>query len=190
MHARITPYLLQIDIPECHLGSLYALDDVHRHADRARLVGERARDGLADPPGRVRRELVAATPVELLDGADQAERAFLDQVEEGETLVAVVLRDRDDEAEVGLDHPLLRERVASLDELGQLDLLGGREQLVAPGLAEEQLERIGGRLERLRGRRRRRRRLLRLRLRLALGLDEQLDPAAVELLVDRLRLEG
>ena len=42
------------------------------HADRARLVGERARDRLADPPGRVGRELVAAAPVELLDRADQA----------------------------------------------------------------------------------------------------------------------
>ena len=92
---------------------LHPLDDVHRHADRARLVGERAGDRLADPPGRVRRELVAAAPVELLDGADQAERAFLDQVEERQALVAVVLRDRDDEAQVRLDHPLLRVAVAA-----------------------------------------------------------------------------
>ena len=58
------------------------LDHVHGDADRARLVGDRARDRLADPPRRVRRELVALAVVELLDRADQAERALLDQVEE------------------------------------------------------------------------------------------------------------
>src|SRR3954471_7993913 len=35
------------------------LDDVDGDADRARLVGQRAGDRLADPPGRVRRELEA-----------------------------------------------------------------------------------------------------------------------------------
>lgn len=57
---------------------------------------------------------------------------------------------------------------------------------MASGLAQEQLERVGRRLERLRGRRWRRR-LLRLGLPLRLG--EQLDAAPVELLVDRLRFE-
>jgi hypothetical protein len=52
---------------------LLALDDVHRDADRARVVRDRALHRLADPPGRVRRELVAAAPVELLDGAVEAE---------------------------------------------------------------------------------------------------------------------
>jgi hypothetical protein len=42
------------------------LDDVDRDADRARLVGERAGDRLADPPGRVRGELEALAVVELL----------------------------------------------------------------------------------------------------------------------------
>ena len=115
--------------PEVPLGAVHLLqplDDVDRHPDRARLVGERAGDRLADPPGRVGRELVAAAPVELLDGADQAERALLDQVEERQALVAVVLGDRDDEAEVRLDHPLLRLRVAALDLLRELDLLRRR----------------------------------------------------------------
>ena len=133
------------------------------HADRPRLVGERARDRLADPPGRVRRELVAAPPVELLDRADQAERALLDQVEERQALVAVVLRDRDDEPEVRLDHLLLRAHVAALDLLGQLDLLRGGQQRVPAGLAQEELQRVGRRLERRRRRRWGRRRASRLR---------------------------
>src|SRR4029079_16095390 len=125
----------------------------------------------------------------LLDGADEAEGAFLDQVEERETLVAVVLSDRDDEAEVRLDHPLLRGSVAALDPLRELDLLRGGQQMVAAGLAQKELQRVGVRLERWRDRRWC---LLprRLGLGLALRLDEQLDAAPVELLVDGLRLEG
>src|SRR5215217_3088681 len=99
------------------------LDDVDRDADRARLVGERAGDRLADPPGRVGGELEALAVVELLRGADQAERALLDQIEEGQALVAVVLRNRNDQAQVRLDHLLLRVEVAALDALGQVDLL-------------------------------------------------------------------
>src|SRR5712692_3569083 len=42
------------------------LDDVDGHANRARLVGERTRHRLPDPPGRVGRELEALAVVELL----------------------------------------------------------------------------------------------------------------------------
>src|SRR4029079_3433139 len=42
------------------------LDDVHGHPNRAGLVGERPRDGLADPPRRVGRELESLAVVELL----------------------------------------------------------------------------------------------------------------------------
>src|SRR3712207_7136937 len=59
----------------------------------------------SDPPGRVRGELVAATPVELLDRADQPQRALLDEVEKRQPLIALVLRYRDNEAQVRLDHP-------------------------------------------------------------------------------------
>src|SRR5205085_6457719 len=55
-----------------HLVQL--LDHVDRNANRPGLVGDRPRHRLPDPPGRVRRELVALPVVELLDGADQAER--------------------------------------------------------------------------------------------------------------------
>ena len=120
------------------------LDDVHRHPDRARLVRERARDRLPDPPGRVRRELEALAVIELLGGADEPDRPLLDQVEEREPLVAVPLRDRDDEAQVRLDHLLLRAVVAALDPLRQLDLLRGRQQVDLADVLEEELQRVGG----------------------------------------------
>src|SRR5207244_8378625 len=98
---------------------LLALDDVHGHADRPRVVRDRALHRLANPPGRVRRELVAAPPVELLDRAVEAERALLDQVEERLAEAAVALGDRHDEAEVRLDHASLGDDVAALDALRQ-----------------------------------------------------------------------
>src|SRR6266542_412941 len=77
------------------------------------------RDGalhrLADPPGRIGRELVAAAPVELLDRAVEAERPLLDQVEERYAEAAVDLRDRHDETQVRFDHAPLRALVAALD---------------------------------------------------------------------------
>src|SRR5581483_9518892 len=48
---------------------LLPLDDVHRDADRARVVRDRALHRLPDPPRRVGRELVPTAPVELLHGA-------------------------------------------------------------------------------------------------------------------------
>src|SRR5215210_7508823 len=56
-----------------------AVDDVDRDADLARFVGHAALYGLPNPPCGVGRELVAAAPVELLDGADQPDDPFLDQ---------------------------------------------------------------------------------------------------------------
>src|SRR5581483_2270930 len=122
------------------------LDNVDRHADRPRLVRERAGDRLADPPCRVRRELVALAPVELLGGAHEADRPLLDQIEERETLVAVALRDRDDEAQVRLHHLLLRAVVAALDALRELDFLRGGQQIDLADVLEEELQRVRGEL--------------------------------------------
>ena len=116
------------------------LVDVDRDPDGARLVGDRAGDGLADPPGGVGRELEALAVVELLDRAHQADRALLDQVHERQALVAVALGDRDHEAEVGVHHPVLGLEVAALDALGELELLGGGEQPRLGDAVEEELE--------------------------------------------------
>jgi len=154
---------------------------VDRDPDRARLIRERTRDRLADPPGGVGRELESPAVVELLRRADEADRALLDQVEERQPLVAVVLRDRDDEAEVRLDHPRLRAHVPALDLLGELDLLRSGEQRVLAGLAQEELQRVGRRLDRGRHRGRGRR--------LLLDLLDELDPAPVELDEDGVNLQ-
>ena len=145
-----------------------------------RLVRERASDGLPDPPGRIGRELEAPAPVELLDRANQPQRALLDEIEEGETLVSVVLGDGDDQSQVGLDHPLLGLHVAALDALRELDLLRSGEQLMPAGFAQEELERVRRRLHGCRDRRDD------LRLR---GLLDDLDRPLVQLAQERVVLE-
>src|SRR5437660_1289835 len=59
--------------------------------DGAAGVGDAALDRLADPPGRVGRELEALPPVELLDRVHQPEVALLHEVEEGEPRRLVLL---------------------------------------------------------------------------------------------------
>ena len=83
------------------------LDHVDGDADGAGLVGHGAGDGLADPPGGVGGELVALGVVELFDGADEAEVAFLDEVEEGHAAAGVALGEGDDQTQVRLQQVVL-----------------------------------------------------------------------------------
>ena len=84
------------------------LDHVHRNTDGARLVGNRARDRLANPPRRIGGELVPATVFELVHRLHQADVAFLNQVEELQSAVRVLLRDGDHQSKVGFNQLPLR----------------------------------------------------------------------------------
>ena len=81
---------------------------MHRDTDRPCLVRNRARNRLADPPRRIRRELVPAPILELVHRLHQADVAFLNQVEELQTAVGVLLRNRNHETKVRLDQLPLR----------------------------------------------------------------------------------
>ena len=103
------------------------------------------RDRLADPPGRVGRELEAAPVVELLDGADEPQVALLDEVEERHASAHVPARDRHDQAQVRLGELALGLHVAPLDTLGQRDLFFGGEQRYLADLLEVHAHGIVGR---------------------------------------------
>ena len=151
------------------------LQHVHRQPDRPRRIGETTLDRLADPPHRVGGELVALGVVELLDRTDQAQVPFLHHVEQGQAPVAVLLGHRHDQAQVRLEHvrlgappvfghqfqvtpeglvqpgrglQLVLGEQTSLDPLGQVHLLLGREQAGAPDGLEVGVDRVahGGRL--------------------------------------------
>ena len=97
---------------------------MHGQADRLALVGQRALDRLLDPPRRVRAQLAALGGIETLDGLHQADVAFGDQVEQRQPEVGIIVRDLDDQAQVGADHQRARFLVALLD--------AGREDVSRP----------------------------------------------------------
>src|SRR5580704_8457013 len=92
---------------------------VNRQPDRVGLVTDGTIDRLANPPHRVGRELRALSPVIALSGAHQADRSLLDQVEQRHATMRVSTGDRDDEAEIRLDHAVLRAYIPCLDSLGK-----------------------------------------------------------------------
>ena len=67
---------------------------------------------------------------------------FLDQVAKRDPVSAVALGDRNDEAQIRVDHPLLCLRVSALDPLGEGDLLGRRQKLMLAELVHEERHRI------------------------------------------------
>ena len=97
-------------------------------ADGAGLVGDGAADGLADPPGGVGAEFVAAGGVEFGDRPQQAEVAFLNQIQEGVAAPDVAFCHADHQPQVGADQGVVRlvgEFAQVVDFLLQF-LLGGQ----------------------------------------------------------------
>ena len=102
------------------------LDHVHRDADGAGLIGHRAGDRLADPPGGVRRELVTLCVVELFDRADQTEVALLDQVQERHAASGVALGQRHHQPQVRLEQMVLGAVAVAADPRHVAALRGGQ----------------------------------------------------------------
>src|ERR1700682_381624 len=92
---------------------------VNGQPDRKSLVGQRALDRLANPPGRVCRELATPAVVELVDGPEQAEVTLLDQVREGQAAPLVALGDGHDQPGVGLNQVPARALIAILGGCGE-----------------------------------------------------------------------
>ena len=91
-------FLKQVLLDGAELG--HGFDHVHRHADGAGMVGDGAGNRLANPPRGVGTELVAALVFVLIDGTHQAGVAFLNDVEERQATVAVLLGNRNHQAQV------------------------------------------------------------------------------------------
>src|SRR5260370_10589133 len=62
------------------LETVELVSQVHRETNGPPLVGNSAGDGLTNPPERVGTELVPFRSVKFLDGAQQPEIAFLNEV--------------------------------------------------------------------------------------------------------------
>ena len=112
------------------------LDHVGGDADGLGGVDQGALDRLLDPVAGVGAEAGVHRGVEALDGAQQAEVAFLDQVLQAQSLAGVAAGDVDDQAQVGPDHAIAGLAVAVLDAVGKLLFLLGVEQRGLVDLAE------------------------------------------------------
>src|SRR5579875_179251 len=84
------------------------LHHMHRDTNRARLVGDCTRNGLTNPPRRIRAELVTLRVVELLDRTNEADIALLDQIQQAHTTANILLRDADDKTQVCFGQAALR----------------------------------------------------------------------------------
>src|SRR3712207_1271804 len=135
-----------------HLAKLVA--PVHRHPYGAALVGNGTLHRLPDPPGGVRGESPSAVGIELLDGLHETYVALLDQILKRQPHPTVLLGHTHDEPEVLLDEPLPGTLVSGLGSLGEIYLLGVREQLALVDVGEvawDEIRGLGGSLQATRG---------------------------------------
>ena len=75
---------------------------MNRNSDGPRLVGDSPSDGLSNPPGCVRAELIASLVFKFVDGFHQTNVALLDEVEKLQSAIGVLLGDTDDQPEISL----------------------------------------------------------------------------------------
>ena len=115
------------------------LDHVDRQADGTGLVHDRPFDGLANPPGRIGRKTETALRVELLHRTDQAQVAFLDQVEQRQATVDVTTGNFHNQAKVAFNHALAAGRITFLRQTRKMDFLFRRQQWRETDLVEVQL---------------------------------------------------
>ena len=104
-------------------------------------------DRLTDPPHRVGDELEAACLIESAGCFDQTEIAFIDQVAQGKTLILILLCDRYNEAQIGLDQDLQRSlsftrvlRTFVLDPFCQINFHLGVQQVHLADLLEVHIQ--------------------------------------------------
>jgi len=88
---------------------------IERQTNDAGMLGERLEHRLANPPDCIRNKLVPAFLVKAVRGLNETEVAVVDKIFEGQPLIRVLLRDRDDESEVRFDEPVKRVLVSLFD---------------------------------------------------------------------------
>ena len=99
---------------------------VQRQAHDTALLGNGLKDTLAYPPYGIGDEFETTSLIKFLSSLYQSDVTFVDQVGQRQTLMLILLGDRNDKAEVGSHQTLLCSlalRTALTDGLCQLDLL-------------------------------------------------------------------
>ncbi len=79
-------------------------NNVNWQTDRAGLVHDCPFDGLTNPPGCVSRETEPTLWVKLLNGADQPQVTFFNQIQQSQTTIAVTTGNLHDQTQVTFNH--------------------------------------------------------------------------------------
>ena len=77
------------------------------NTNRAGLVSDSTGNGLANPPGGIRAELVPLRVIELFDGTNQTNIPLLNQVQQAHTPANILFRDTDHQAQIRLGQAAL-----------------------------------------------------------------------------------
>ena len=114
---------------------------IQRHPHDTRLLSQRLKDCLANPPHRVRDELDSLGFVEFVRGADQTEIALVDQVGERHALILVLLRHRNHEAQIRTDQFVERILITDADSTRQFGFLFARDEGIDTDVAQVLVQR-------------------------------------------------
>ena len=109
-------------------AAVEVFNHVNRQADRARLIHNRALNGLANPPGGVGGEAKTALGVELLHGAHQPQVTLFDQIGKTHAAGFIAARYVHHQAQIAFDHTLARRLIAALSQARVVFFFIRREQ--------------------------------------------------------------
>ena len=107
------------------------------------MVGQRAFDGLLDPPGGIRGQLCTLFRIEPFDPFHEADVTFIDEVEQRQAEILIIARDLYHEPQVGFDHTLARFLIAAFDSFRERYFLVRRQQFNFADFAQVKLKGIG-----------------------------------------------
>ena len=116
---------------------------VQRESNNSALLCQGLKNGLANPPNRVRDELETTGFVKPLCGLDEPQVAFVDQIRQRQSLVLVLLGHRDHKSEVGFGQLLQCGLVSCLDLAGEFHLFLRSNQVNTANLLEVFVQRRG-----------------------------------------------
>ncbi len=101
--------MLLLQLAGCLVEATNAVAHVYWNADGASLVGDGARDRLANPPRGIRAKPISTGIVEFLYGLHQPQVALLDQIQKGNASTHIFLGDTHYQPGIGLDQMLAGE---------------------------------------------------------------------------------
>ena len=78
----------------------HRFDHVHWNANRSSMIGNRASDRLTNPPCRICRKLVATLVLILIHSTHEPCIAFLDNVQEWQSTIAILLCDGNNQSQI------------------------------------------------------------------------------------------